>query len=136
MAASGAGGALLWREQYAPYGAKLADPAANRDDAGYTGHIQDVATGLTYMQARYYDPALGRFLSPDGTLHRECAAEWVGLQSQRSFLRSLSSMKPAAMNEAMRSLIASKSSDLHNPPDSRSMRPVRPRVSIRAPVTK
>src|SRR3990167_4609049 len=47
-----------------------------------------------------------------------------------------SSMKPAAMKEAMRSLTASKSSDLQMPPDSRSMRPVRPSVSIRAPVTK
>lgn len=31
---------------------------------GYTGHIED-KTGLIYMQARYYDPIIGRFLSPD-----------------------------------------------------------------------
>jgi hypothetical protein len=40
------------------------------------------------------------------------------------------------MNEAMRSLTAMKSSDRHTPPDSLSMRPVRARVSISAPVTK
>lgn len=32
---------------------------------GYTSHVGDVDTGLLYMQARYYDPRLGRFLSTD-----------------------------------------------------------------------
>src|SRR5699024_2835572 len=32
---------------------------------GYTGHVNDPATGLVYMQQRYYDPEVGRFLSPD-----------------------------------------------------------------------
>lgn len=41
------------------------NPAANADDTGFTGHIRDTATGLTYAQARYYDPAIGRFLSND-----------------------------------------------------------------------
>ena len=31
----------------------------------YTGHELDAATGLYYMRARYYDPALGRFISRD-----------------------------------------------------------------------
>ena len=35
------------------------------DGIGYTGHVMDLATGLTYMQQRYYDPAVGRFLSVD-----------------------------------------------------------------------
>ncbi|SDM91289.1 RHS repeat-associated core domain-containing protein, partial [Maricaulis salignorans] len=30
-----------------------------------TGHITDTDTGMVYMQARYYDPAIGRFLSGD-----------------------------------------------------------------------
>ncbi|MCS7003683.1 MAG: RHS repeat-associated core domain-containing protein, partial [Dehalococcoidia bacterium] len=30
----------------------------------YTGQRLD-ATGLLYYHARYYDPALGRFISPD-----------------------------------------------------------------------
>lgn len=45
--------------------AKRQNPPGNADDVGYTGHVQDVATGLAYMQARYYDPVIGRFLSPD-----------------------------------------------------------------------
>ncbi|MCL1114298.1 RHS repeat-associated core domain-containing protein [Shewanella basaltis] len=36
---------------------------------GFTGHVKD-DSGLTYMQARYYDPVIGRFYSndPDGTM--------------------------------------------------------------------
>ncbi len=32
---------------------------------GYTGHVNDPDTGFVYMQARYYDPVVGRFLSVD-----------------------------------------------------------------------
>lgn len=58
-------GGLLWRESYTPFGDRRSDPVANRDKPSFTGHIDDDATGLTYMQARYYDPTLGRFLSSD-----------------------------------------------------------------------
>lgn len=34
-------------------------------DIGFTGHRSDVSNGLIYMKARYYDPAMGRFLTPD-----------------------------------------------------------------------
>jgi len=53
---------VLTRTEYEPYG------LSNRptlDGPGYTGHVQDAATGLTYMQQRYYDPVIGRFLSVD-----------------------------------------------------------------------
>lgn len=33
--------------------------------ATLTGHVEDVDSGLVYMQARYYDPAVGRFLTID-----------------------------------------------------------------------
>ena len=46
------------------------------------------------------------------------------------------SRTPAAMNDAIRSFIAPKSSALHLPPESLSVRPVRASVSISAPVTK
>lgn len=65
VAATSWQGGLLWRESYTPFGDKRIDPAVNRDKPSFTGHIDDGATGLTYMQARYYDPALGRFLSAD-----------------------------------------------------------------------
>jgi RHS repeat-associated protein len=36
-----------------------------KDDVGYTGHKFDTDIGLSYMQARYYDPVIGRFYSND-----------------------------------------------------------------------
>ncbi len=49
--------------EYEPYG-KLAN-RGEKDGPGFTGHVQDAATGMTYMQQRYYDPSLGQFLSID-----------------------------------------------------------------------
>ena len=47
---------------YKPFGESLGD---YKDDIGYTGHKFDVDLGLSYMQARYYDPVIGRFYSND-----------------------------------------------------------------------
>lgn len=58
-------GVVQWRERYTPFGLTLDNAAANDDNAGYTGHIKDSQTGLVYMQARYYDPVIGRFYSND-----------------------------------------------------------------------
>ena len=55
-------GANLTVEQYAPYGEKLNGVAGR---LGYTGHVHDFESGLTYMQARFYDAQVGRFLSAD-----------------------------------------------------------------------
>ena len=56
---------VLPTEAYSPFGITLKNSAANDNQAGFTGHIKDKATGLNYMQARYYDPVIGRFLSVD-----------------------------------------------------------------------
>jgi RHS repeat-associated protein len=56
-------GAVIERSDYEPYGAIIGQP--NKNGIGYTGHMMDGATGLTYMQQRYYDPSVGRFLSVD-----------------------------------------------------------------------
>jgi len=63
--ATSSSGSTLWRESYTPFGEKMFDPTANRNNVGYTGHVQDDKSGLTYMQARYYDPVIGRFYSND-----------------------------------------------------------------------
>ena len=56
----------LWREHYKPFGEKIENsPESANNNVGYTGHIHDRDTGLTYMQARYYDPVIGRFYSND-----------------------------------------------------------------------
>ncbi|MEZ0469588.1 RHS repeat domain-containing protein [Luteimonas salinilitoris] len=61
VARSNSGSAIY--SEYEPYGAL--SNRANHDRPAYTGHVQDAATGLTYMQQRYYDPQLGLFLSVD-----------------------------------------------------------------------
>lgn len=53
---------IIERREYEPYGASIGSPV---DGVGYTGHVMDIATGLTYMQQRYYDQLLGKFLSVD-----------------------------------------------------------------------
>ena len=60
--ATGTGQQVLWREHYDPYGQKL---NGVNDKIGYTGHAFDAESGLTYAQARFYDAAVGRFLSVD-----------------------------------------------------------------------
>ncbi len=49
------------RENYLPYGWGVAPQST----PGFTGHVADAETGLSYMQARYYDPYAGRFLAVD-----------------------------------------------------------------------
>lgn len=56
---------VTWNERYTPFGEKWSTANQGNDQIGFTGHISDTDTGLTYMQARYYDPVIGRFLSPD-----------------------------------------------------------------------
>jgi RHS repeat-associated protein len=48
---------------YAPNGTSA--PGPNPNGPGYTGHVNDPGTNLVYMQARYYDPGTGHFLSTD-----------------------------------------------------------------------
>jgi RHS repeat-associated protein len=52
---------------YGPYGAPLtvAGLSAPINGKGYIDERFDAETGLQYLHARYYDPELGRFLSPD-----------------------------------------------------------------------
>lgn len=56
-------GAVVARRSYTPYGAPLS--GAGTTTVGFIGEHHDDATGLLYLGARYYDPALGRFISPD-----------------------------------------------------------------------
>jgi RHS repeat-associated protein len=49
-------------QHYAPFGSVI---EGEKDAVGYTGHKFDTDIGLSYMQARYYDPVIGRFYSND-----------------------------------------------------------------------
>lgn len=64
VAATSKTGAILWQERYQPYGEKELNEAAPDNNIGYTGHRNE-DYGLVYMQARYYDPEIGRFYGVD-----------------------------------------------------------------------
>lgn len=68
VAKSDANGNLIAnsRTRYEPYGMTVAGTSI--PTIGFTGHVNDADTGLTYMQQRYYDPVAGRFLSEDPVL--------------------------------------------------------------------
>ncbi len=55
-------GAVLERIVYDPYGGAI---GGTRSGIGFTGHVEDTGTALIYMQQRYYDPIVGKFLSAD-----------------------------------------------------------------------
>lgn len=63
VAVSDAAGNVTERTLYEPYGATVG--AGPSDAPGFTGHVADSATGLTYLQQRYLDSETGRFLSVD-----------------------------------------------------------------------
>lgn len=65
LAEADANGNITARFDYTPYGQSVASMGAAPNGPGYTGHVNDPDTGLVYMQARYYDPVVGRFLSID-----------------------------------------------------------------------
>jgi RHS repeat-associated protein len=59
-------GTVIWREAYRGYGERIKNESSSvPNKVWYTSRHQDEDTGLVYMGARYYDPALGRFLSVD-----------------------------------------------------------------------
>jgi RHS repeat-associated protein len=63
IAVTNSAGVVIERTVHEPYGAVVNRPLS--DGPGFTGHVTDSVTGLVYMQQRYYDPTLGRFLSVD-----------------------------------------------------------------------
>jgi RHS repeat-associated protein len=62
VAISDAAGQVVERNEFEPFGEDL---AGTKDGPGFTGHVRDATTGLSYMQQRYYDPSIGRFISVD-----------------------------------------------------------------------
>ena len=65
LAEADASGNITARFDYTPYGVSVPSVGPAPNGPGYTGHVNDPDTGLVYMQARYYDPSVGRFLSVD-----------------------------------------------------------------------
>jgi RHS repeat-associated protein len=53
---------------YQPFGATASTTGSASNERGYTGHITDAESNLIYMNARYYDATLGRFISADSII--------------------------------------------------------------------
>ncbi len=53
------------RTVYRPFGDKASQASTYKEEKGFIGERHDAETGLMYLNARYYDPGLGRFVSPD-----------------------------------------------------------------------
>lgn len=60
---SNTAGQVTYAREQRPYGEQALGTAKN--GPGFTGHVGDADSGLTYMQQRYYDPMSGRSLSTD-----------------------------------------------------------------------
>lgn len=58
-------GNAAWKESTSPYGETFEKSVVNNNQPAYAGHVRDEESGLSYMKARFYDPILGRFISPD-----------------------------------------------------------------------
>jgi RHS repeat-associated protein len=61
--ASGAGASNKGSQRFDPWGKRISG-SITQTRKNYTGQYLDT-TGLLYYHARYYDPVLGRFVSPD-----------------------------------------------------------------------
>jgi RHS repeat-associated protein len=57
--------AIQGEQAYDPYGNLRYTAGTIGTDKGYTGQFADTVTGLDYYNARWYNPVIGMFLSPD-----------------------------------------------------------------------
>ncbi|NRQ32984.1 hypothetical protein HII36_14205 [Nonomuraea sp. NN258] len=64
------------RERYLPFGQRRGGDDLPFTDRGFLGKTEDASTGLTYLGARYYDPAIARFISVDPELDLR-TPEWA-----------------------------------------------------------
>jgi RHS repeat-associated protein len=65
-----AGTTTVQRARYLPYGQVRGPANQMPTDRGFLNQIEDDATGLTYLNNRYHDPAFGHFISVDPLVAR------------------------------------------------------------------
>jgi RHS repeat-associated protein len=58
-------GSIAARYQYAPFGRLESSTGMSSQSLKFMGREHDASTGLYYVRARWYDPALARFISSD-----------------------------------------------------------------------
>lgn len=64
------------RERYLPFGQRRGADDLPATDRGFLGKTEDDSTGLTYLSARYYDPAIAKFIGTDPELDQR-KPEWA-----------------------------------------------------------
>ena len=72
--------------QSLPFGDGFAanGPAADPTENHFTGKERDLESGNNYMFARYYNPATGRFLSPDWDAKSDNPVPYAKLDNPQS----------------------------------------------------
>jgi RHS repeat-associated protein len=60
-----AGGQATLAQSFDPFGSLFERAGTGASEFGYTGEQEDTGTDLLFLRARYYDRAMGRFLSKD-----------------------------------------------------------------------
>ena len=58
-------GATVATYTYTPYGVVASHTGTTNTSLGFAGQLTDAESGFLYLQARYYDPSTGEFLSVD-----------------------------------------------------------------------
>jgi RHS repeat-associated protein len=58
-------GEIVWSARYDAFGRALVDIATVENNLRFPGQYFDTETGLHYNWHRYYDPEIGRYLTPD-----------------------------------------------------------------------
>jgi RHS repeat-associated protein len=58
-------GSVVWATDYLPFGQVTITAEAVENNLRFAGQYYDTETGLHYNYHRYYDPVVGRYLTPD-----------------------------------------------------------------------
>jgi len=56
---------VVWKADYMPFGEDYQITSTHENDKMFVGKEKDKETGLYYFGARYLEPMIGRFISPD-----------------------------------------------------------------------
>jgi RHS repeat-associated protein len=68
---------VIWQGEYTPFGQLRGAPPAFPCPL-FVGQLWDPESGFYYCQSRYYDPQVGRFITPDAWTHGPDDARLVG----------------------------------------------------------
>jgi RHS repeat-associated protein len=82
------------RANYRPYGEKLVSVPTLPESKAYVGERIDEETGLMYLHARYYDPALARFTQADPSGATGGTNEYAYALNSPIFLRDPMGLNP------------------------------------------